>query len=305
MSTESIEQIGNAGSQPASRPTPQAASARPPHATLETVAAALRSGRMIPYLGPDVLKAAAPSMPLVPLLPEDLAAALNAKVAVPGRIRNNLWQTAQFIESRRHRKTLTALMAEIFRTPVPPTALHRALAKLPLPLIVDTWYDGAMRTALAESGRTDWGEVQGTTRAHATRDIWTKAYDASGTEVDPAEAAAWTTVLYKPHGSVVPDKNFLVSDSDYVEVLTEIDIQTPIPAVVQERRHGRAFAFVGARFHEQTLRIFAHQITKRAAEGHVALVEPDGLTRNESRFLAIWDVFPLAAGPAALADHLA
>lgn len=48
-----------------------------------------------------------------------------------------------------------------------------------------------------------------------------------------------------------PVRNFLVSDSDYVEVLTEIDIQTPIPAVVQQRRTGRNFLFLGCRFSNQ------------------------------------------------------
>ena len=54
--------------------------------------------------------------------------ALHAKAPVSGRIRGNLWATAQFIESRRHRKTLTALMTGIFQAPAAPTALHRRLA---------------------------------------------------------------------------------------------------------------------------------------------------------------------------------
>lgn len=249
---------------------------------LSALAADLRAGRLVPYLGPDLL----PETAGVPRTPEALALALHARAAVSSRIRGNLWATAQQIESRRHRKTLTALMADIFRTPVAPTALHRRLAALPLPLIVDTWYDGAMRTALAESGRTDWGEIQGITRAHQTGDHWSRAYDATGAEVDPALAAGWATVLYKPHGGVVPAQNFLVSDSDYVEVLTEIDIQTPIPPAVKDRRSGRGFLFVGARFHDQTLRIFAGQIAKRSGGGHAALVDAAALTRNEARFLA-------------------
>jgi hypothetical protein len=242
----------------------------------------LAAGRVVPYLGPGLL--ALGDAPL-PLTPQSLALALHAKAPVSGRLRGLLWATAQFIESRRHRKTLTALMAEVFRTPAVPTALHRKLAGLGVPLIVDTWYDGAMRTALVESGRGDWGEVQGITRAGQYRDIWTKAYDASGSEVDPARAGDWTTVLYKPHGAVTPAANFLVSDSDYVEVLTEIDIQSPIPDVVKERRRGRSFVFLGTRFDDQMLRIFARQITKRAGDHHVAVLERATLTRNEGRFL--------------------
>lgn len=250
---------------------------------LERFADELTAGRCVPYLGSRVigLTGTAP----VPTTPEALAAALGAVVAVSGRIRTNLWATAQFIESRRHRKTLTALMAAIFAPPVMPTALHRRLAALPIPLIVDTWYDAAMRTALVDSGRVDWGEVQGVTRSTVYRDIWTRAYDHAGREVDPLMAASWKTVLYKPHGSIAPARNFLVSDSDYVEVLTEIDIQTPLPAVVKARRADRAFLFIGARFHDQLLRNYARQITKRSGGDHAAIVDAGTLTRNEANFL--------------------
>jgi hypothetical protein len=255
--------------------------ADPTMAALAAVRRELAAGHLIPYLGPELFGGDAS----IPTTPEALALALHAKVPVSGRIRGNLWAAAQFIESRRHRKTLTALMTGIFRTPVVPTALHHCLAGQRLPLIVDTWYDGAMRTALAESRRTDWGEVQGVTRAGEFREIWTRAYDASGAEVDPAAAANWTTILYKPHGAIMPAANFLVSDSDYVEVLTEIDIQTPIPDVVKERRRNRAFLYIGARFHDQMLRTFARQIAKRSGEGHQAIAERTTLTRNEARFL--------------------
>jgi hypothetical protein len=251
---------------------------------LAAVVNGLAAGLIAPYLGPGLLDLMPPAP--VPTAPEALALALHAKVAVSGRIRNNLWAAAQFIESRRHRKTLTALMTAAFAAPVEPTALHRRLATLPIPLIVDTWYDGAMRTALVESGRTDWGELQGVTRSLEHRDIWTKAYDPAGREVEPATAAAWTTVLYKPHGAITPAKNFLVSDSDYVEVLTEIDIQTPIPDIVKQRRAGRGFLFLGARFHDQMLRTFARQIAKRSGGEHVAVVESANLTRNEIKFFA-------------------
>ena len=45
-------------------------------------------------------------------------------------------------------------------------------------MIVDTWYDGAMRPALDE--RTDWGEVQGITRAGIGEDRWYRFYNAAG-----------------------------------------------------------------------------------------------------------------------------
>jgi hypothetical protein len=69
-----------------------------------------------------------------------------------------------------------------------------------------------------------------------------------------------------------------------VEVLTEIDIQTPIPACVQEKRKGRSFLFLGCRFSTQLERLFAHQIIKRSSEKHWAILREEP-TRNEAHFL--------------------
>src|SRR5208283_2597550 len=94
-------------------------------AALAAVKGELAAGHIVPYLGPGLF---AQGCAVIPTTPEALALALHAKAPVSGRIRSNLWAAAQFIESRRHRKTLTALMTEIFRAPVAPTAFHRRLA---------------------------------------------------------------------------------------------------------------------------------------------------------------------------------
>ncbi|QWG24841.1 SIR2 family protein [Bradyrhizobium sediminis] len=258
-------------------------------ATLAEVAAGLRAGTVIPYLGPGLTEL---SQSAVPMNPEALAAFFGIKVALPRRAKGNAWAAAQHIESNKHRSTVTALMAEAFASPVEPTALHRYLASLRLPMIVDAWYDGAMRSALRE--RSDWGEVQGITRAGIGEDRWYRFYDAAGAETDRAAASGWTTLLYKPHGSIAPARNFLISDADYVEVLTEIDIQTPIPDVVKDRRTERSFVFIGCRFNDQLLRTYARQVTKRSSTLHYAIVEPETLTKNELRFLFGQGLTPIA-----------
>jgi hypothetical protein len=149
-----------------------------------------------------------------------------------------------------------------------------------------------MRSALGQ--RTDWGEIQGITRAGIGEDRWYRFYDAAGQETDRTAASGWKTLLYKPHGSVVPAKNFLISDADYVEVLTEIDIQTPIPDAVKDRRAERSFVFIGCRFNDQLLRTYARQIIKRSSTLHYAIVEPEKLSKNEIRFLAGHGLTPIA-----------
>jgi hypothetical protein len=258
-------------------------------ASLADVAAQLRAGTIVPYLGPGLAES---QKPAAPMNPEALAAFFGTKVALPRRAKGNAWAAAQHIESYKHRSTVTALMSEAFATPVEPTALHRYLASLRLPMIVDSWYDGAMRTALGE--RSDWGEIQGITRAGIGEDRWYRFYDAAGKEADRAAANGWKTLLYKPHGSVAPAKNFLISDADYVEVLTEIDIQTPIPDAVKDRRTERNFVFIGCRFNDQLLRTYARQITKRSGAMHYVIVEPEKLSRNEIKFFISQGLTPIA-----------
>ncbi len=242
---------------------------------------ALGAGQLVPYLGPRVLSLC-PDYP-VPATPEDLVAQLTAKTSVPHKIRGRLTQSAQFIENFKHRKTLVGLMDGAFAAPARPGPLHAALASLGLPLIVDAWYDNASFAALqAGLPPEDWGMVQGLSQSEHFG-TWTGWYDGHGAPA-PDPKPGWKTLLYKPLGGQAPASNYLVSDSDYVEVLTEIDIQTPIPAEVQGLRTGRSFLFLGCRFNDQLPRAFARQIMKRSSDVHWAVL-PDEPTRMEARFL--------------------
>ncbi|MFT3956359.1 MAG: SIR2 family protein [Piscinibacter sp.] len=264
---------------------------------LTDIAAGLERGSLAPYLGPGMLSLCGGARP--PADPPALAAGLTAKVSVPGKIKNRLTAAAQFIENFKHRQTLVKAMNEACAVQAAASPLHRWIAALPAPLIVDAWYDDTLRGVLAAT-RSDWAEVQGLSQSEHFGQ-WTGWYDARGAALaDPAIAP---TVLYKPWGGHAPAGNYLVSDSDFVEVLTEIDIQTPIPAIVQQRRASLGFVFLGCRFDDQLTRAFARQIMKRSAGPHVAVL-PDEPTRMEARFLAEQGItriaLPLAEAAAAL-----
>lgn len=275
-------------------------------ATLTKITQGLASGQIIPYLGPSVLKLDSANS-VVPSTPDELVQRLIVKASVPHKIRNNLTATAQFIENFKHRKTVVSLMNEAFAIPARPTVLHHYLATLSnLPLVVDVWYDAAMALALQQrydaQENTTWGQVQGLSQAeHFGK--WVQFYTADGRAVTDAAANEWATLLYKPLGGIQPKENYIISDSDYVEVLTEIDIQTPIPQIVQEIRRDRHFVFMGCRFANQLERSFARQIMKRSSAVHwaVLLEEP---TRNEQRFMAEQNIQRLAMPLAEFVDGL-
>lgn len=266
---------------------------------IDEIRAAFAEGLTIPYLGPGVLALAGEAC-TVPASPDALVARLTEKASVPHKIRNNLTAAAQFIENFKHRNTVKAAMTEAFTNAMQPTAFHRYLAEMPnLPLMVHAWYDDLPGKALA--ARTEpWGIAQGISQSEHFGN-WVHYYESDATllpnppesnfSVDscapamaPGEAKRWKTLLYEPLGSIAPAQNYLVSDTDFVEVLTEIDIQTPIPEPVRDIRKGRHFLFLGCRFGKQLDRLWARQVSKRSSDFHWVVL-PGELTKNERRFL--------------------
>jgi len=277
---------------------------------IHTIGRLIAAGSVIPYLGSAMLSLCDDVQ--CPSTPEALAERMTAKASVPHKIRRRLTQAAQFIENFKHRKTVVSLMNEAYATSPAPSRLHLALAASGAPLLVDSWYDGTLLNAMQQTHpQGGWGQVQGLSQSEHFG-TWTAAYAADGSlfgSLDgPALPQGWNTLLYKPLGGRAPASNYLVSDTDFVEVLTEIDIQTPIPQPVQAMRSGRSFLFIGCRFNDQLARNFARQIMKRSSDTHWAVL-PDALTRMEERFLAEQNIqridMPLAAFAASLCDALA
>jgi len=271
---------------------------------IHDIARQLDAGAVIPYLGPDMLSLC--SELKVPSTPQALAESMTGKVSVPHKIRKRLTQAAQFIENFKHRKSVVHLMNEAFANTPAPSPLHLALAGSGAGLWVDTWYDDTLAAALAQVGpQGSWTQVQGLSQSEHFGD-WTGVYADDGALL-PEMPKDVARLLYKPIGSHGPVGNYLVSDSDYVEVLTEIDIQTPIPAAVQAWRSGRNFLFLGCRFDDQLTRCFARQIMKRSSERHWAVL-PDEPTRMETRFLQEQNItridMPLAQFADALMDAM-
>ncbi len=268
------------------------------HKVLNDALDAVAAGRMIPYLGPGV--AALTSG--VPSSPDALCALIEAEVRVPKRASGNLWSAGQYVESRKFRATLNDIVTRAFApTSGQSNPIHRMIARMHPPMVVDTWYDDGLLAAFA--GKPDWGWVQGVSRNGEWIEIWTRSYDPDGTERTEGPDPAWPTLIYKPHGMARKGSSFLMSDSDYVEVLTEIDIQTPIPEEVRARRTNRGFLFLGCRFDDQMLRIFARQIVKRSGGNHVAVIEGP-LTRMEQKFIEELGIVLLDLPLSAVSDAL-
>jgi hypothetical protein len=256
---------------------------------IDAIGLAFDEGKVIPYLGPGVLALGSDGDQL-PASPLALVKRLTAKSSVPYKIKNNLTAAAQFIENFKHRRTVSKAMTEAFGADAQPNKLHLLLMGIPaLPLVIHAWYDDLPQKALR--ARSNWGMAQGVSQSEHFGN-WVHYFSPDGTlagDKPGSLQSEWETLLYQPLGSVWPAHNYLVSDSDFVEVLTEIDIQTPIPEAVQQIRKGKSFLFLGCRFAEQMDRLFAWETMKRSSEKHWAVL-PEEPTRNEARFLVKYNV---------------
>lgn len=264
---------------------------------LEEAMNEVAGGKRIAYLGPGVSELSGGTAPTTP---EALCAKIEAEVRAPRRASGNMWSVAQYVESRKFRATLNDIVQRAFAdSGAGANPIYDWIARVKPPMVVDVWYDDGLLDAMKPG---NWGLVQGVSRNGEWIDIFTRTYDSAGTEID-APDPAWETLVYKPHGRAAKGSSFLLSDSDYVEVLTEIDIQRPIPEEVQARRTGRPFLFVGCRFDDQMLRTFARQIVKRSSTGHIAVIEGP-LTRMEQRFMEELGITRLDLPVSALSEAL-
>ena len=189
---------------------------------------------LAPYLGPGMLGLCAGGRP--PADPLALAAVLTARISVPGQdqeppdrrraVHRELQapQDAGEGDERGLCRGARAVGAAPLAGRAARTADRRHLVRRHV----------APARSWPASDRVDWAEVQGLSQSEHFG-TWIGWYDALGAgAARPRRSAA--RVLYKPWGGHAPAGNYLVSDSDFVEVLTEIDIQTPIPPSVQQRR---------------------------------------------------------------------
>ncbi len=226
----------------------------------------LNEGLVVPYLGPGVLALAGEDCPL-PSSPKELTKRLGQAF---------------------HRKTVTRGIGEAFSGNVAPTALHNYLATLPaLPLIVHDWYDDLPQKALAVRSRwSDWGMVQGASRAEHFGLRYLHAEGTSARASAPVAAERWATLLYEPLGSVAQASAVVGSEGDFIEAAaSDLNGEASIPEPVQSLGAGRHFLFLGCRFTEESDRAFARRLLRRSPATHWSVL-PEAPTPDEARFMA-------------------
>lgn len=247
----------------------------------------LHAGTLVPYLGPGVLRDVrdVENGEPMPADSDSLILAMNNGRLMSQRLMYEFPRAAMHVEQRRGRAYIEHFLTHTYgRRQWTRSAVHDWLASIGPEYVVDINRDTQLLDSYAGIPHI---LVMGTARIMGS-DYRYKLYqnDGSGySEVEP-DAANWAgPILFKPMGSPRPEPEYIASDADYVDYITELMGGFAIPDFLKGYRKGLQYLFLGMRFTRDTERMVMADIVQGAdmPTGCALIPEP---TDKERRFCA-------------------
>lgn len=235
---------------------------------LAELEAGIRSGEVVPYLGPDALTGVvneATGAP-IPASSHELILAMNSGQPMAPRLMYEFPRAAMHVELKRGRSAVNRFLTETYgETRWTQSALHRWLFELKPRYVVDTNRDTQLQTLCAATPHT---LIVGTARIAGT-DFRYKLYTHDGSRyrvatengVDPQ-----LPILFKPLGTPLPLPEFIASDADFVDYITELMGGFALPTFLKALRAGKKYALLGMRLQRDTERMVLSDVIYGAAK---------------------------------------
>ncbi len=249
------------------------------------ILAGLQEGSVVPFLGAGALAGSVhcgTGEPL-PAESEALILALNGGKPMAPKLMYEFSRAAMHIEFRRGRPAITRFLDKLYSDPAwsrPP--LHDWLAGLQTPYVVDLNRDTHLLTSYADRPHT---LIVGVARLGGTEFRY-RVYRYDGNtyrETLDYDTDSSGPILFKPMGTPVPEPQFIASDADYVDYITELMGGFAIPPFLKRYRPGRRYLLLGLRLNRDTERMMASEIMFAADRPAGWAVIPDP-TRKEKKF---------------------
>lgn len=258
-----------------------------PTPTLRDLAAAVRDGELVPYLGPGALADVTHAETGVPI-PADgdsLILAMNNGRPMAPRLMYEFSRAAMDVELKRGRSAVTRFLDRTYGTTSwTRGTLHAWLAALHPPYVIDINRDTQLQDSYAAVPHT---LVRGIARTAGT-DYRFQLHGHDGERYRSIEQSAVDPslpVLFKPMGSPTPEPTYIAADADYVDYITELMGGFAIPAFLKRSRKGRRYILLGLRLTRDTERMVLSDLIYDAGTpaGWALIPRP---TEKERRFCA-------------------
>ncbi|MBK8119400.1 MAG: SIR2 family protein [Sulfuritalea sp.] len=248
--------------------------------------AGLADGSIVPYLGPGVLADVRSTADgrAMPATSDQLILAMNKGQPMAPKLMYEFALAAMNIELKRGRSTVTRFLDATYGDPHwTRAALHDWLAAIVPPYVIDINRDTQLQDSYAARPHL---LVLGCARIGGT-DYRFKLFASDGTAytaIRPEDAEPGLPVLFKPMGSPRPQSNYIASDADYVDYITELMGGFAVPSFVKARRKGKRYLLLGMRLNRDSERMVLSDLIYDAAQepaGWALIAEP---TDKERRF---------------------
>ncbi|TCJ11539.1 SIR2 family protein [Parasulfuritortus cantonensis] len=266
----------------------------------EPILAALRDGSAVPYLGAGALAGVADDAGrAIPADSDSLILAMNGGKPMAPKLMYEFPRAAMNVELKKGRSALTRFLDATYRdTAWSASPLHGWLAGQGLPYVIDVNRDTLLQQAYAASPHT---LIVGIARISANGYRF-KLFQWDGAAyraIDPEAVDVSLPVLFKPLGTPLPESNYIASDADFVDYITELMGGFAIPPFLKRSRQGKRYLLLGMRLTRDTERMVLSDVVFGNAGGWALI---PNATDKEKRFL---DKLGFELLPADCADFLA
>jgi hypothetical protein len=254
---------------------------------MENIVEKLKDGSLVPFLGMGVFEnTVAKDGSQIPYDSDSMILALNNGRAMSPRLMYEYSRAAMSLEQRKGREFIVQMTNHIFSSKeydLPPT--YKWLSQIKPKYVVDTNMDDSLQKVYDD---VEHFLITGISRITADYDRFIiYKYDLEKKEYVQIEKESLTLdlpILFKPMGSTKPQMNFIVSDADFVDWLTEAMGGYALPPQLKEFRADKEYLFMGVDFSRDTFRMVANEITI-GLKGGITLLNKEELTKKEDKFI--------------------
>ncbi|MEJ2141935.1 MAG: SIR2 family protein [Gammaproteobacteria bacterium] len=222
----------------------------------------IQEGQIIPYLGPGILQGSVnvETGTPIPADSDSLIYALNDGKPMAPRLMYEFARAAMHVELKRGRSSLTKFLDKLYgETKWTRAPFHDWLATIKPKYVIDINRDTQLQESYSDTPHT---LIRGVARIAGT-DYRFIIYHYDGkkySEVNLEDVDTSLPVLFKPMGTPLPAGEYIASDADYVDYITELMGGFAIPSFVKEYRKGKQYLFLGTRMTRDTERMVLSDI---------------------------------------------
>ena len=255
---------------------------------LAQLQAGLASGAIVPYLGPGALAHVTHKVTGKPI-PADshsLILAMNNGQPMAPRLMYEFPRAAMNVELKRGRAAVNKFLISTYDTDEwTDSTFHGWLTGFNPDYVIDVNRDTQLQRMWSTTPHI---LVVGIARMAGTAFRY-RLYQHDGekyTEVSNEGVDTSLPVLFKPMGTPQPHPDFIASDADYVDYITELMGGFSIPPLIKARRAGKRYLFLGLRLNRDTERMVMSDIIYDCATGPSAWAMIEEPTAKEIRYCA-------------------